>query len=84
LAALGIAAQPQADQLLPLHRETLGITIPLAYDPHEQLIEGHSDLGPIRVIPSYVLLDAGGHVRASHAGALDERGLDQFLDAADQ
>jgi hypothetical protein len=84
IAALGIAAQPQANQLLPLHRDTLGISMPLAYDPQEQLIEGHSDLGPIQVIPSYVLLDAGGHVRASHAGALDEHGLQAFLDAAGQ
>lgn len=82
-AALGIAAQPQAEQLLPMHRDTLGLTMPLAYDPHEQLINGQSALGAIEVIPSYVLLDAGGHVRARHAGALDERGLRQFLDSAE-
>lgn len=79
IAVIGVAAQPQAERLLPLHRDTLNIRIPLAYDPREQLINGHSALGRIEVIPSYVLLDAGGRLRAKHAGALDHPGIEQLV-----
>ena len=79
VAVIGIAAQPQAERLLPLHRDTLDIHIPLAYDEHQQLIAGHSALGRIDVIPSYVLLDAQGRIRARYAGALDEKGVDELV-----
>ena len=82
VAVIGVAAQPQAERLLPLHRDTLNIRIPLAYDSREQLIKGHSALGRIDVIPSYVMLDAGGHVRARHAGALDHTGVEQLVSRA--
>jgi peroxiredoxin len=76
VTVLGVAAQPQAERLLPLHRDTLNIRIPLAYDPGEHLINGHSALGRVDVIPSYVLLDGQGRVLARQAGALDESGVD--------
>jgi len=79
VAVIGVAAQPQAERLLPLHRDTLNIRMPLAYDPHEVLISGHSALGRVEVIPSYVLLDASGRIRARHAGALDQPGVEQLV-----
>ena len=79
IAVIGIAAQPQAEQLLPLHRDTLNIRIPLAYDKDEHLINGRSALGRIDAIPSYVLLDANGRVRARQTGALDEPHLEQLV-----
>ncbi|HMI91002.1 MAG TPA: TlpA disulfide reductase family protein [Polyangiales bacterium] len=79
VAVIGVAAQPQAARLLPLHRDTLNIRIPLAYDEHEVLISGHSALGPVEVIPNYVLLDAAGRIRARHAGPLDQPRLEQLV-----
>jgi peroxiredoxin len=79
VAVVGVAAQPQAERLLPLHRDTLNIRIPLAYDPREQLISGQTALGRVDVIPSYVLLDAEGRVRARHAGALDQSGVERMV-----
>lgn len=79
VAVIGVAAQPQAEQLLPLHRDTLNLRIPLAYDKDEHLINGHSAIGRVEVIPSYVLLDATGRIRARQSGALDEKGLTDLV-----
>jgi len=79
---LAVAAQPQAKTLLPLHREALGLTIPLAYDPKDAWQNGESDLERVSVIPTYVLLDAQGRVLDRHEGPLEQKPLEEFVASA--
>jgi len=81
LHALGIAAQPDPAQLLPLYRDALAVSFPLAYEQQPQIASGESALGPIAAVPAYVLLDADGRVTARHSGALSEQQLEDLVTA---
>jgi peroxiredoxin len=82
LRALGIAAQPQPQQLLPLYRDALGVSFPLSSEPENRVVAGATMLGPIRIVPSYLMLDAQGRIVARHAGPMTESQLEQFITAA--
>lgn len=60
LQVLGIALQPDAETLLPMYAQSLGLSHPLASDPAQAILRGQSDLGSIEGIPQLVLLDADG------------------------
>ncbi len=78
LRALGIAVQPNPEQLLPLYREALAVSFPLAYEPHNRVLTDTTPLGHIDTVPTYLLLDASGRLIARHVGALDQAALAEF------
>lgn len=82
LRALGIAAQPDPQQLLPLYRDALGVSFPLAYEPDNQVVAGKTMLGAIQTVPTYVLLDAQGRIAARHTGALTASALETLFGLA--
>jgi peroxiredoxin len=79
LSALGIAVQPEPQQLLALYRDALGVSFPLAYEPDSQVVAGKTMLGPIQTVPTYVLLDAQGRIAARHTGALTAAALEELF-----
>lgn len=81
LHALGIAAQPDPERLLPLYREALGVSFALAYDPENLVVSGKSALGALETVPTFFLLDAEGRLIARHTGAMTEAELERFLEA---
>ena len=83
LRVIGIAAQPDPAQLLPLYRDALAVSFPLSYEIEPRIVAGGSGLGRIAAVPTYVLLDAQGRVAAARSGALDEQALEQLLGALD-
>jgi peroxiredoxin len=79
LRALGIAVQPEPQQLLPLYRDALAVSFPLTYEPDNQVVAGKTMLGPIQTVPTYVLLDAQGRIAARHTGALNAAALEELF-----
>jgi len=82
LHALGVAVQPNAEQLLPLYREALSVSFPLAYDPTSVVLRGESELGAVGAVPAFVMLDAQGRITMRHIGALDRAGLEKLVASA--
>jgi len=82
LQALGVAVQPNAEQLLPLYRDALSVSFPLAYDPTSAVLRGESELGAVGAVPAFVMLDAQGRITARHIGALDRAGLAKLVASA--
>jgi hypothetical protein len=80
--ALGIAVQPDPQQLLPLYRDALAVSFALGFDPANTVVGGGSMLGPIATVPTYILLDAEGRISARHTGAMSQAELESFLAAA--
>lgn len=74
LAFLGLAVADRKDDALALIEQT-GVTYPTAQDPNASVI---SALGGT-VLPTTVLLDAGGNIVASHSGKLTAAQLRTFL-----
>jgi hypothetical protein len=81
LRVVGIAVQPQPDKLLPLYQESLDIEFELTYEPHNRVLSGDTPLGPVETVPSFVLLDADGHVAARRTGAATPAQLEELLAA---
>lgn len=79
LHALGIAVQPNAEQLLPLYREALAVSFPLAHDPAGLLLHGQSELGKVSTVPTYFLLDDHRQITARHVGLLTQGDLETFV-----
>ena len=81
MAVLGIAVQPDADDLIGMFRESLGLEIPIVYEPDGEILAGQTALGRVPGVPYYVLLDREGRVVATHLGVLLGESLDAFLEA---
>lgn len=80
LQTLGIATQPDPEALLPLYRNALAVPFPLVYEAEPEIVSGDSTLGAIETVPTYVLLDASGRIRARYTGALQEADLEEFAE----
>lgn len=76
---VGVAAQPDARDLLEAWAAALSPPFPVAYDPDERVSRGTSNLGALDAIPSFVVLDEDGFVVARHSGYASESRLDALL-----
>jgi len=75
---LGIAAQPDADQLLDPYERALDPGFPLTYDPQDDVRHGTSSLGAIESIPMFLMLDAYGVEVGRHHGFPNTRTLENL------
>ena len=79
LQVLGIALEPNAERLLPLYGESLGLTEMLTFEVEPAIVSGQSALGVVEGIPHYVLLDAEGRVLARRTGVTKASELREWL-----
>jgi hypothetical protein len=79
---IGVAVQPEAEQLLDAWAYALSPPFTVAFDPRERIATGTSDLGEIESIPTYIVLDARGMEVDRHTGWASERQLDRMLEHA--
>jgi cytochrome oxidase Cu insertion factor (SCO1/SenC/PrrC family) len=82
LEVVGVAVQPDPQRLLPLYRDSLGVSFELAFDPNNGIVAGGSELGEIETIPTYIVLDARGRIVARYTGALEGADLQELVDTA--
>ncbi len=78
---VGIAAQPNARELLDAYVHALEPPFVATYDPEERITSGSSDLEDITTVPTYVMLDARGIEVARQEGLAQLRRLDEMLAA---
>ena len=81
---LGIAAQPDANQLLDPYERALAPSFPLTYDPARDVHHGTSPLGSLEAVPTYVMLDAFGVEVDRHVGFPSSRTLERLLALAER
>lgn len=79
---LGIAAQPNARQLLPLFAEAMRLRFPVTWDPDGHVLGGASPLGPIDLVPTLVVLDRHGYRLGARPGAATDADLARLVDRA--
>ena len=79
---IGIAAQPDAAQLLDPYERALTPPFALTYDPEGTVATGTSMLGGLDAVPTFVMLDASGHEVERHVGFPGTRTLDRLRDRA--
>ncbi|MCB9604423.1 MAG: TlpA family protein disulfide reductase [Sandaracinus sp.] len=79
---LGIAAQPDAPQLLDPYENALRPPFFLTYDPEGNVALGTSVLGSIDAIPTFLMLDARGFEVERHVGFPGTRTLERMRDRA--
>jgi hypothetical protein len=79
---IGIAAQPDAAQLLDPYERALTPPFVLTYDPEDTVATGTSALGGLDAVPTFVMLDAFGHEVERHVGFPGTRTLDRLRDRA--
>ena len=65
---IGVAAQPDAAQLIDAYQHALDPPFPMTYDPEQNVHEGTSPLGSIEVVPTLIMLDARGFEVGRRAG----------------
>ncbi|MGB0679052.1 MAG: TlpA family protein disulfide reductase [Polyangiales bacterium] len=70
-----LTAQPNARQLLELWTHAIEPNFPTAYDAEQRLRRGGSALGPVRSVPTYIVLDAHGRIAGRHQGYASLRRL---------
>lgn len=78
LAVLGIALQPDPQDLLDIFASALHVEIPLTYETDNRLLRGLTDLGQIDGVPTYVLLDRRGAITKRWTGGLNATALNQW------
>lgn len=76
---LGVAAQPDAEELLGAYAEALHIAFTVAYDPENTVARGLSGLGPIEAVPMFIVIDENGFIVAEHVGYASENQLENLL-----
>jgi len=76
---IGIAVQPNPQMLLDPYVSALAVPFTVTYDPEERILPGTSMLGRVRVVPTYIVLDAHGFIRARHQGFASESKLERLL-----
>jgi hypothetical protein len=79
---LGIAAQPDAAQLLDPYERALTPPFFLTYDPEGYVATGTSPLGSIDAVPTFIMLDASGHEVERHVGFPGTRTLERLRSRA--
>lgn len=78
LSVIGVALQPDPQDLLGIFASTLELEITLAYEPDNRLLRGLTDLGPVEGVPTYVLVDRHGLITKRWTGALNATALSQW------
>ncbi len=79
---IGIAAQPDANQLLDPYESALNPPFPLTYDPARDVHHGTSPLGTIQAVPTFIMFDARGMEVDRHIGFPNSRTLPALREAA--
>jgi peroxiredoxin len=82
LQVIGVALQPDAKSFLDMYQSSLGVPFALFYDPGNRLLRGQTALGRVAAVPTFVALDAEGHVRAQHLGVASADQLRELADSA--
>lgn len=75
IETLGIALQPDPQDLLNIFADALQLEITLAYEADNRLLQGLTDLGRIDGVPTYVLVDRHGHITKRWTGPLNASAL---------
>lgn len=78
LNVIGIALQPEPQDLLGIFADALQLEITLAYEPDNRLLRGLTDLGSVEGVPTYVLIDRHGLITKRWTGALNAAALRQW------
>lgn len=78
LNVVGVAAQPNAKDLIDAWQAALHPPFVVCYDPTKQVEEGTSALGRIETVPSYVMLSAWGVETARASGFQSENALQRL------
>lgn len=81
---LGVAIQPDPQQLLDAYVHALSPPFPVAYDPEDRVEAGKTALGSIGSVPTFVMLDALGRPVERHEGFASQRTLENMLYRAQQ
>ena len=76
---IGVAAQPDAPQLLDPYERALQPLFPMAYDPARDVHRGASVLGELEAVPLYVMIDARGFEVDRHVGFPNTSTLENLL-----
>lgn len=76
---VGIAAQPDAEELLGAYAGALHIAFTVAYDPENTVARGLSGLGEVEAVPMFVMIDANGFIVGEHVGYASESQLEHLL-----
>jgi hypothetical protein len=74
----GVLMQPDAATFLPLFKEAVALPFEVYYDQDLRILKGESPLGKLNGIPTFVALDATGHVREVRFGVLSTEQLEQL------
>lgn len=82
VAVLGVAAQPDARQLLDPYERALRPPFPLVYDPERNVHQGTSPLGAIQSVPTFIMYDAYGMEVSRHVGFPNTHTLERMRDDA--
>ena len=77
---VGIAVQPDARVLLGLWVSALTPPFTVGYEQEETIAQGTSELGAIEAVPTFLLLDGAGRIRARHVGYATDQKLERMLD----
>lgn len=65
---IGVAVQPNPKLLVDAWQHALEPPFLVTYDDEEEIATGKTALGELEAIPTFVMLDAGGHEVARHVG----------------
>ncbi|MFW6050186.1 MAG: TlpA family protein disulfide reductase [Myxococcota bacterium] len=76
---VGVAVQPDPEQLVEAYVHALSPPFVVAHDPEERVGAGETALGPVEGVPTYVMLDALGRLVARHEGYASQRQLEHML-----
>jgi peroxiredoxin len=80
---VGIAVQPGADQFAAAWEATLDPPFLVTFDPEERIALGTTDLGALDAVPTIIVLDAEGMIRARHVGFASRNDIEEMVaDAA--
>lgn len=80
---VGIAAQPDAAQMLEPYALALNIDFPLTYEPEDKLLRGETPLGRIEGIPGVFVIDRRGVIVERAYGFQSEGALERMLGSAE-
>ncbi len=75
---IGVAAQPDAAQLLDPYERALRPPFTSTYDPEGTVAAGISALGSIDAVPTFIMLDAFGHEVDRYVGFPGTRTLERL------
>ncbi|MCC7535770.1 MAG: hypothetical protein IT379_06135 [Deltaproteobacteria bacterium] len=79
VGVIGVAAQPNARQLLPLFGEAMRLRFQVTWDPEGHVLGDASPLGPIDLVPTLVVLDRRGYRLGAHPGPASDQELGRIV-----